>query len=160
MALMESTQRIPISQEYAPNPTLMNIMVIANSDDFYSRGVSFELMMDTKMCQRIMRELRATINRLNELLAEISNFKLDHNLHHFMCEFRWKLNKYSIVQSDCYWREKDDNLDSTLSLLEECYAIMKAKQFFTVGDLVYVIKVLETVIYNFELKISQLEEIF
>ena len=34
MALMESTQRLPVSQEYAPNPMLMNIRVIASSDDF------------------------------------------------------------------------------------------------------------------------------
>ena len=159
MALTESTQRIVYHRESAPDPMILSIKVVAN-EEFFSHGVSFELMMDTKMCQRIMRELKNAIGRLNILLAEVSNFKLDRNLHNFMCEFRWRLNKYSIMRSDCYWQEKDEDLRNTLILLEDCYNHVTKKWDFTVGDLMYVIKVLETVIFNFEEKISQLEEIF
>lgn len=159
MALMESTQRIISSRENAPDPMIMSIKVIANGE-LFSHGVSFELMMDTKMCQRIIRDLRNAIGRLNELLAEANNFKLERNLHNFMCEFRWRLNKYSIMRSDCSWQEKDEDLRNTLKLLEECYNQITKKWDFTVGDLMYVIKVIETVIFNFEQKINQLEEIF
>ena len=159
MALVESTQRIVSHWEKAPDPMIMSIKVIAN-EEFFSHGVSFELMMDIKMCQRIMRELRSAIGRLNILLSEVNSFKLDHNLHNFMCEFRWRLNKYSIMRSDCYWQEKDEDLRNTLILLEDCYNQITKKWDFNVGDLIYVTKVLETVIYNFEQKISQLEEIF
>lgn len=160
MALTESTQRIiSSSQEFIPDPMVMSIQVIAK-DAFLSSGVEFALMMDTKMCQRIMRELRGAIGRLNGLLVEINNFKLDNSLHNFMCEYRWKLNKYSIMKSDCYWQTKDNDLDKTMKLLENCYKMMTHKDSYTVGDVLYVIKVLETVIFNFERKISQLEEIF
>lgn len=159
MALTESTQRIISSQEFAPDPMVLNIQVIAK-EAFSSNGLEFALMMDTKMCQRIMRELRGAIGRLNELLAEINNFKLDNSLHIFMCEYRWKLNKYSIMKSDCYWQTKDEDLDKTMQLLEDCYKVMTHKDKYTVGDLLYVIKVLETIVFNFERKISQLEEIF
>ena len=157
MALTESTQRIISSRE--PDPMIMSIHVVAN-EALTTSGVDFELMMDTKMCQRIMRELREANGRLNELLAELNNFKLDHNLHNFMCEYRWKLNKYSIMRSDCYWQEKDEDLRKTVNLLEDCYNVITKKWDFTVGDLLYVIKVLETVIFNFERKMEQLEEIF
>ena len=159
MALVESTQRIVSHREIAHDPMIMSIKVVAN-EEFFSHGVSFELMMDIKMCQRIMRELRSAIIRLNTLLSEVNSFKLDHNLHSFMCEFRWRLNKYSIMRSDCYWQEKDEDLRNTLILLEDCYNQITKKWEFNVGDLIYVTKVLETVIYNFEQKISQLEEIF
>lgn len=159
MALTESTQRIASHRENAPDPMIMNIRVVAN-EEFFSHGLSFELMMDTRMCQRIMRELRNAIGRLNILLTEVNNFKLDHNLHNFMCEFRWRINKYSIMRSDCYWQEKDEDLRNTLILLEDCYNQITKKWEFNIGDLMYVIKVLETVIFNFEQKISQLEEIF
>lgn len=159
MALTESTQRIASHRETAPDPMIMSIRVVAN-EEIFSHGVNFELMMDVKLCQRIMRELRNAIGRLNILLTEVNGFKLDHNLHHFMCEFRWRLNKYSIMRSDCYWQEKDEDLRNTLILLEDCYNQITKKCDFNVGDLMYVIKVLETVIFNFEQKISQLEEIF
>lgn len=159
MALTESTQRIASYRESAPDPMIMHIKVVAN-EEFFSHGINFELMMDVKMCQRIMRELRNAIGRLNILLSEINSFKLDHNLHNFMCEFRWRLNKYSIMRSDCYWQDKDEDLRNTMVLLEDCYNQITKKWEFNVGDLMYVIKVLETVIFNFEQKISELEEIF
>ena len=159
MALTESTQQIIFPKECTNDPMIMSIQVVAK-EAFSTSGVDFALMMDTKMCQRIMRELGEAITRLHELLSEINNVKLDHSLHDFMCIFRWKLNKYSIMKSDCYWETKDEDLRKTITLWDDCYNLITKKYEFNVGDLLYVIKVLETVIFNFERKISQLEEIF
>ena len=134
---------------------------ITRTETISTRGISFALMMDVAMCERIIKELRAANGRIRNILREINDYRLSRDMCTMLIENRTKLSKYTIVQSDCYWERLDSDLSYALNLLEECHNTLmyKFREDFLLSDLLYMIKVLETVMDEFEKKIEQIEEI-
>ena len=119
------------------------------------------LSTDVAMCERIIRELRAANGRICNILNEINGYRLSRDMCTMLIENRTKLSKYTIMQSDCYWEGMDTDLSSALNLLEECHNTLmyKFREDFLLSDLLYMIKTLETVMEEFEIKIEQIEDV-
>ena len=134
---------------------------ITRTETIATRGISFALMMDVAMCERIIKELRAANGRIRDILREINGYRLSRDMCTMLIENRTKLSKYTIVQSDCYWERLDSDLSGALNLLDECHNTLmyKFREDFLLSDLLYMIKTLETVMEEFEKKIEQIEDV-
>ncbi len=134
---------------------------ITRTETVSTRGISFMLMTDPAMCERIVRELRPAIIRIKDILERMNDYRLTNNLSSLIVQNRSKLSRFTIVQSDCYWARMDSDLSHALNLLDECHdaLIGKYQEDFRLSDLLYMIRVLETVMEEFDRKIEQIEEI-
>ena len=134
---------------------------IRRTETIATRGISFVLMTDPEMCQRIVRELKPAIVRIKEILEDMNDYRLSNNLCSLIIHNRSKLNRFTIVQSDCYWVRMDSDLSQALNMLDECHNVLirKFQEDFKLSDLLYMIKVLETLMEEFEKKVEQIEEI-
>ena len=134
---------------------------ITRTETIATRGISFSLMMDVPMCERIVRELRATNVRIRTILREINDYRLSRDMCTLLIENRTKLSKYTLVKSDCYWENMDSDLSAALSMLQSChdYLMGKFREEFLLSDLLYMVKTLETVMEEFERKIEQIEDV-
>ena len=134
---------------------------ITRTETIATRGISFSLMMDVAMCERIVKELRAANGRIRIILREINDYRLNRDMCTMLIENRTKLSKYTIMQSDCYWERLDSDLSYALNMLEKCHNTLmyKFREDFLLSDLLYMIKTLETVMEEFERKIEQIEDV-
>ena len=134
---------------------------ITRTETISTRGISFALMMDVAMCERIVKELRAANGRIRDILREINDYRLNRDMCTLLTDTRTKLSKYTIMHSDCYWERLDSDLSYALNLLEECHNTLmyKFREDFLLSDLLYMIKTMETVMEEFERKIEQIEDV-
>lgn len=134
---------------------------IRRTETIATRGISFALMTDPDMCQRIVRELRPATVRIKDILDGMNDYRLSNSLCSLIMDNRSKIGRFSIVQSDCYWTRIDSDLSQALAQLDECHdsLIRKFPEDFRLSDLLYMIKTLETVMDEFDKKIEQIEEI-
>ena len=104
---------------------------------------------------RIITELRRGVSNIEETIEEFKDIKLDSTLQLRMKIFRTKLNKYMLTRSDCSWRRYDSELSNALNSIDMCYGVLMNNESYTVGNIVYVAKMLNYVKNIFEEKIEE-----
>ncbi len=134
---------------------------IMRKETIATSSLSFALSNDPEMLQRVKRELRVAIRRINEILEQINSCRVGNDWSELIVKNRCNLGRYSLMQSDCYWANMDTDLSMALSTLEECKESMfnKFREDFRMSDLLYLVKVLETVKDEFERKLEQIEDV-
>lgn len=134
---------------------------IMRKETISTSSLSFALSNDPEMLQRVRSELQLAIRKINEILEQINSYRVDRDWSELIVKNRTKLSRYSLMQSDCYWANMDCDLSQALVTLEECKETLlpKFRENLRMSDLIYMVKVLESVKEEFERKLEQIEDV-
>lgn len=125
-----------------------------------TRGtVSYSMRVRPDLCERILKDLRAAIPRIESAIEDFEDIAINSSLHTALSVFKSRLNKYALLGSDCSWQEYDTELAQCLDQIDMCTGVLMKKQKYRVSDVVYISRTLREIKERFEEKTEEYSEL-
>lgn len=108
----------------------------------------------------MFRAFRHALNAIGGLKDDLSRIQLDKDSCMEFHALKYRLNKYTIFGSDCTWKNQDSELVHVIDMIDMCYKLLLMKSFYTLGDVVYMHRVLTDMEETITKKMKELEEMY
>ncbi len=116
------------------------------------------LRMDSDKASKILKDLKRAASNVRQVIQELDEIQLDGDFERNIKEFWYKLNCYSLTNTDCAWADVDVALQQVFDSIFLCYRTLVSKSRYKVSDLIYARKVLDTAEETFTAVIEELEQ--
>lgn len=128
-----------------------------NNDRQGAEQLSYALRTDPELCTKMATALRAACMNIRDLINDLERLNLD-QASNGMNMLLMRLDIH-ILAGDCSWQDADNDANIVLKSIQLCKRQMFKKEYYTLGDAVYVCTVLRNALSVFEAKTEQLSAI-